>query len=242
MPARLSVILAQSSRRDSRTVELEEALVTQVMFTPGLDMTLVSALDTIRLDGTDHLCLQVLPQEVVVLAWLRLEDAATHWQRLALTGKLIDLADASATTDKHLEIDKLMRRVRYLRLSPEMTASEIVSTAQRVLDDRRIQVVPIQIGLSKPIQKSPAPETSAMRLDVPPLQANILAPPEPTSDVEISRAPANMSPIATALDLPLADQNSPTGFGNHVGPEIDTSDQSWRDIDRLVDDLDALDL
>ena len=68
--------------RHSRASDVEEALLTELMMTPGLDATLVGSLDGVQLDSTDYLCLSSFSQNLALVASLDVADGARHWERL----------------------------------------------------------------------------------------------------------------------------------------------------------------
>lgn len=287
MPARLTVVITQSSRRDARTVDLEEEIVTRMMLSPGLDVALVASLDAIRLESTDHLCLHALPEEIALLGWLESVDAAAHWQRLNLVGMWTELPIVPAAENvlsgysaPPAILGNSTKRVRYIKLSPEMSTDAIVGRVQSVLDNRRVQAVPIQLSPKARIQNFPnktsnspsaasaTPTTFDSQTQATPANSgadvknfeavakHMNAAVEPASQSQKNPAPADELAISKLAKMPYSTDSAFTKNDitnqlptNHL-PVIaqpamhDANDDSlqWTSLDKLVDDLDALDL
>jgi hypothetical protein len=95
MASRLPVVVAQSAQRDPRAVNFEEQLITDLMFSNGLDATLIRPLAQVALDSTDHLCLEGFRGPFALLTWSPIADAAEHLSRLSIHGRLFDRESGS---------------------------------------------------------------------------------------------------------------------------------------------------
>lgn len=211
MAARLTVIISQSAVRHSRASDAEEALLTELMMTPGLDATLVGSLDGVQRDSTDYLCLSSFSQNMALVASLGVNEVARHWERLGLDGHIIPVGHANGTPG---------RRVYYLPL--ELGPASILAHLKQLLIDRSVQT----ISLSLPVMAKPKSLVEA----IDPIAAT-----HPT--LNSSTAAVAQGAISK---MPPADQQPLTR--NAVEPEPEASEPQWPDLDRLVDDFDALDL
>ena len=220
MAVRVPVVVSQSSRRDGRSVDLEESLITQLMMTPGLDATIVASLDAIQLDSTDHLCLQDFGQEIFLAGWLPMETASLAWVRLQLDGQL-QAFDASFQHRSPPEtVPAPVRRIRYLQLTSQTSVDDVIEQLQRILASRRVHTVSIQ-PLGGPPKNSPA---TSVR---PPLQPLTQPRGQPLTAPEIF-----CTPEGTKFD------DSPA----FSAAAVEAKPNNWDSLDKLVEDLDALDL
>ena len=211
MAARLTVIISQSASGHSRANDAEEALLTELMMTPGLDATLVGSLDGVQVDSTDYLCLSSFAQNLALVAALDVTEVAQHWERLGLDGHIIPVGHANGTPG---------RRVYYLPL--ELGTASILAHLKQLLIDRSVQTV----SLSLPVMAKPkvAAETSV---------------PNAIAHTNFPSSSGNMVHESIPQTHP-SDQHILARKSVELPPEA--MEPQWPDLDRLVDDFDALDL
>lgn len=77
MPKRIAVVVSQGQSNNPRKRDLEEEIVTRLMFEPGVDVTVIPHLYDLKADGTGMLALQGVKGDLVVLSWLF--SRAAHW-------------------------------------------------------------------------------------------------------------------------------------------------------------------
>lgn len=88
MAVRITVVIIQSAQRDGRITDLEEQLLTRVMFENNMDAVLVGPVEHMEIDGTDALCLSKIPSGTVLLGWLSNADAADRFQQLGMPWRI----------------------------------------------------------------------------------------------------------------------------------------------------------
>lgn len=137
MAARLTVVVSQSAMRDSHASDLEETLVAELMMTSGLDATMIGPLEHVHPDDTDFICLNSFNHSFALVSWLPREHVAEHWNRLALEGEVVGLADQPSGTTGH--------KVLYLQLSPSAQLPSIVAQLKELLQQRNVKTVSIQL-------------------------------------------------------------------------------------------------
>lgn len=77
MAKRLAVVVSQGPSNNPAKRQLEEDIVTGLMFAPGLDVTVVPSLYDLSADSTGMLALKGIPGDMVVCSWLF--ERAAHW-------------------------------------------------------------------------------------------------------------------------------------------------------------------
>lgn len=74
---RISIVVSQGHSKNPQKRDLEEGIVTGLMFEPGFDVTVVPNLYDLKPDGTGLLALQGIRGNVIVCSWLF--ERAAHW-------------------------------------------------------------------------------------------------------------------------------------------------------------------
>ncbi len=214
MASRLTVIVSQSSSRDSQQADLEETLIAELMMAPGLDATLIGPLESIRADSTDLLCLKSFNHTVSLVSWLDAQSVAEHWSRLGLPGSLVfqrDQLDNGSSGQSSLRVHSFQIRIQ--------------DGHQAILEQLR------------QLQKDRAVRTVTISLD-PPVQAR------PFLSVDAPSVESPRLPIDHPKSVVPADQQHETSAVSHAvdHEHVDSDeDQDWQQLDRLVDDLEAFD-
>jgi hypothetical protein len=155
---RLTVIICQSPVRDSHSMDVEEALLAELMMTPGLDATLVGALENIAAESTDCLCLSSFSQSLALLSWASEAEVRRHWQRLELSGHILTMGqrpgDSSASAEAHGR-----RLVYFFAMQTEKQA--ILNQLRQLLVERSVQTV----SLALPASSKTPPADKSMRAE-----------------------------------------------------------------------------
>ncbi len=214
MAARLTVVISQASIRDGRAADLEESLVTRLMLTSGMDATLVGPLEHLEPNSTDFLCLSSFGQAIALLSWLDREQVAHHWQRLGLEGEVFELGEHGQPRAEGA------KRVYHLPLTAGTGVETAVEQLETLLKDRNVKTVGIAVppnGASSASTEPDNPISSARPTAVP--QAKV-----PPAGAQLEKPPATAERAPSASQDSLAD------------------DEEWAELDRLVDDFEALDL
>lgn len=219
MAKRLTVIISQSSMRHSQAADAEERLLTELMMAAGMDATLVGPLDTVQIDSTDYLCLSASRnQTLAVVTSLSFEQLAEQWERLQLGGQVVRMGQTGRVGQ---------RRVIYFPLSSDTAAT--LEELRQLLVDQAVKTVDVIMPLGKINQVSPG--------DVPLARSSARAAAGKSSGSDA--APA--SPAPSLPGPPQQPLPSQLPVSRHSQAQAEP-DEEWPDLDRLVDDLDALDL
>lgn len=212
LAVRITIVIAQAAKQHGRTSDFEEQLLTRVMFENNLDAVLVGPLEQMEVEGTDALCLSKIPAGSVVLGWLPIAEAETHIARLSLPWTLEVQAGQNPT-----------QRVRYRQLSLDQTVDQVLQHLVQILKVSNTKTLQISLPTTK--RKSASAEPSH---------------PHPNgqrSEAEIPKL--NQLPtvaIDYAATLNAANQSA-------IVPRLERSTPLEKDdLDRLVDDLESLDL
>lgn len=234
MAARIPLILSQPSRRDAAAIDLIENIVAAAMLVPGLDANLIGDIDTFESGGTDHLCLQGLTRDVVLASFLDLPIAQAAWARLGQAGHFVDFRSSA---DKIRSSQAIGRRVFYFQLSPYQRVADLLDRCQQLLAAQQLTLVSIgpMAGKTMPGQQTPGKPSPVRAVSLP----------------IVNRAATESATSAGAVQALSFNQNTAAGVANHgaartlddkhSGATHDESDD-WSQLDKLVDDLDAMDL
>ncbi len=217
--ARLTVVISQSSIRHSQATDAEEQLLGELMMTAGLDATLIGSLDNVQIDSTDYLCLSgFASQRLALVSALSLEEVAEQWRRLQLGGQVVRVGEAGSATG---------RRIYYFALSSNVEST--LAELRQLLSDQSVKTVDVLMPLGKTAQPAasshdsgsmPSGSQTPLPVHQPPLK-------------KLSNRPAS-EPALPAASIPV--------HSTAQGDSGDESEEQWPDLDRLVDDFDALDL
>ncbi len=191
MAARLTVIISQSAIRHSRASDAEEALLTELLMTPGLDATLIGSLDEVQIDSTDYLCLSGFTQHVALVSSLTVPEVAQHWERLDLGGHVVSLGQTNGAPGR-----------RVYCLSLELGTVQILAQLRQLLDDRSVQTV----NLSLPVMPKPASPSAPVEAEVP-RNRNSSSPPAVAAKEGVS-APALSTDDSQSRNNPLRDSEN----------------------------------
>lgn len=74
---RIAVVVSQGQSANPVKRELEESIVTGLMFEPGIDVTVIPHLYDLKPEGTGLLALQGIAGDIIVCSWLF--ERAAHW-------------------------------------------------------------------------------------------------------------------------------------------------------------------
>ncbi len=230
MAPRLAVVVSQAPMRDARTADIEESIVAELIMVGGLDATLVGPLERIQPDSTDRLCLSGFTQDLALLSWMSAEDAARWWQALELSGTVVSMSlDGSAGLVNGAVPG---RRVFYIQLTADTIPTQVCRQLKSRLDLMRVQPVSLQMSMQSPVKSLPVaaavPPTGTLSTSSFTAGVNATVPPL-TSSVQSGDA-ASKSVNAGAAKVRAA-----------VNEQLASNDE-WKNLDQLVDDLDELDL
>jgi len=246
MAPRLSIVISQAPSHDASIADVEQAIVTALMFEPGMDPMMVGHVEGIQTGTTDHLCLEGIRGDFVLLGWLPTQAAYDQLARLGIYARAGVLPPA-LHNDTHLSAqfplpqsntlsssqvslpaeEQLKRRLYFVDLrSPALRDPKMILQGLKdLLQDRQVKTVTLQIG-AKPATKS-IPTTSPTIVP--------LAIPKPTTP----------SPATSTSDKTIDAGTIPTRAEAHssVSPLAnDDDDPQWQQLDKLLDDFDSLEI
>jgi hypothetical protein len=270
MAPRLSIVISQAPSNNANIAELEQQIVTKLMFEPGLDAMLIGHLSSIATGTTDHLCLEGIRGDFALLGWQPAQEAYQQLARLGIyarPGKTPLPAQQAPNDNINQAVseesptsfpipsephetpsasglpisEQLKRRIYFidLRHVPALHAGKesqyFLDVLKRILQDRQTIAVPIKLG-GKLSSTPPASPLSAIsdkqaeeKKDKPSLQV-ITRPKEPT---EIQQQSSTHSPVVPSRS---------EAHASTTPASADSDDPAWKQLDKLLDDFDSLDI
>lgn len=231
MAVRLPVVLCQHERRNGKQAEHEEQWITKLLFEDRLDATLVADLALIQSDSTDHLCLEGLRGDFVLVSWYSKKLVAEQLTRLGFLSLEIVPVDGSeklAITNEKVPTPK---KVYFLSFDLGKTVDDGLSRIKELLESRSTPVFQLNSSLSKVRSRvgTPMDLRPPMELGTPPVieapkasNTPSTSPPGPTTPVVANvRFDAHRSSTETAVDI--------------------SEENDFPHIDSLMSDLDKFD-
>lgn len=258
MAPRLSIVISQAPSHDAAIADIEQSIVTALMFEPGMDPMLIGHIESIQAGTTDHLCLEGIRGDFVLLAWLPIQSAYDHLARLGLYARpgilppilKTDTQTANFPTppqnSAHTEPvnenlanlnrmslpveEQLKRRLYFVDLRSQATRDpkNILQGLKDLLQDRQTKTVTLQLTPKASATSKPTSTTSN--------------PAPPVSPI-INISPS--SPAITSLSKPNDATSIPSRAEAHssVTPMAhDDDDPQWQQLDKLLDDFDSLEI
>ncbi len=217
MAARLPLVLSQPARRDATATELIENIVAAALLVPKLDANLVGDIESIEPSTTDHLCLQGHTRDLILASFLDRSTAQEAWRRLDLKGTFIDCAQP-AEVIRRMSSSTTDRRVYYFQLSHHLKVRVLLDQCQELVAAQAVQLVSIQ-------------PSAGMKSGALPI---VSMPTSPAVNGHAHSHKPNGATESTSASRTAAVR--PTAQASH------DDDEDWSGIDKLVDDLDALDI
>lgn len=253
MAPRLSIVISQAPSHDTSVTELEQTLVTALMFEPGMDPMLIGHLEGIATGSTDHLCLEGIRGDFVLLGWTTTQAAYDHLARLGIfaTPGMLPPSLHTPTASAHYPVpgtsnlsagislppdEQQKRRLYYIDLRSGyqggLDCDRYLNGLKELLKDRQTKTVslkPIVKDKSQPIPHSPASPQAPSPI------------PSPTPITITPKAASPKSGHSTSEAQPI-----PSRAEAHasVSPNAadDSNDPQWKNLDQLLDDFDSLDI
>ncbi|MGN6546676.1 MAG: hypothetical protein ACTHK7_16600 [Aureliella sp.] len=238
MAVRLPVILSQPARRDASTTDLVETLVAAALLVPGLDANLIGDIHTLEPGSTDHVCLLGHTRDVVLASFLELSEARAAWQRLGQGGHFVDLSQEEAEVRASLRTAASARKVFYYQLTIGQPVERLLERCRQLLAAQQVSLVSIQLGGSGANGSAAADGRPMMPLATQVTHADRATASQPGA---AARPVSGMQAASQAQPAPRAEPASGSDWGQAVSAGLDDSAE-WSALDKLVDDLDAMDL
>lgn len=247
MAPRLSIVISQAPSHDASIADVEQAIVTSLMFEPGMDPMLIGHVEGIQLGTTDHLCLEGIRGDFVLLGWLPTQAAYDQLARLGIYARAGVLPPAlksdthetaqfpvpkeisNSSSQVSLPADEQLKRRLYfvdLRSHALRDPKVILQGLKDLLQDRQIKTVTLQIGTKPTPKNNPVASPAIVPLTMPP-QTPTTAAPAPASHKSMEPSPIPTRAEAHSSVTPLAN---------------DDDDPQWQQLDKLLDDFDSLEI
>ena len=234
MASRLPVVIAQHAQRAGRESQFEEALVAELIFTNGLDATLIQGIDRILEGSTDHLCLEGLLGDYALVCWSTTEDLIANLNRLGVAGRLILHDQAKGERHSIALNESGTRKIYKIELDSAASSDSVMAQLLELLEIQNVRVVTLGSmlpkngkGTNKVIPKVSNAPPKSNASDIEPATENSEGEtPPPLSE------PHHQVMHADPMGEP---RRSDQGQSSSV-----ESDDEWSHLDKLVDDLDAI--
>lgn len=106
MAKRLAVIVAQGNSSNPVKRQLEEDIIARLMFSPGIEVTVIPSLYDLKADSTGMLALRGISGDMVICSWLY--ERAAHWvlDRNQIAGRIGTTTIASKDEDDDEDDDE----------------------------------------------------------------------------------------------------------------------------------------
>lgn len=247
MAKRLSVIVSQGASSNPAKRQLEEDIITGLMFAPGIDVTVVPNLYDLKADSTGMLALKSIGGDLVICSWMF--ERAAHWilDRNQISGQvgttLLKNADDEEDEDDEEEVEETAEskpRVIERRSVPNRRIYcldfKISNASQTYIDEvlriqKELSVAIVSLGLGSP-RTSPTEEQS-QRFE------------SPTNSTALAR---NGNGLADSTNGILRDESSGSSNGEHATGVVnridDGSARRWYpviDYSRCTNCLECID-
>ena len=209
MAIRIPVVISQHERRSGAIADYEEQLITRVVLESGLDATLIADLKSIKLDTTDHLCIEGLKGDFALATWETAEYACTHLHRLGIPS--IEIIPVDGSERSVSGESTIAKKIFLISLATDVSIDKTLSTLKGLLQARSTPV----FSIGAPIQRAKS-EIQAVR-PVPPAEQTM-------RNVKVADTMVPRLPQANRVVLP-ADLNLESDFPN--------IDQLMEDLDQF---------
>jgi len=156
---RLPVVLCQHERRSGGFTDLEEQWITSLLFSERLDATLIASLSQIEKDSTDHLCLEGLKGDFVLISWDSKKLAMDNMLRLGMDSLELIPLDGSGRLQGQAPSSSNLKKVYFLQFDLQQSAAKGISQVKSLLDSLSTPV--FQLNGSIPMRKMPEPPDTA---------------------------------------------------------------------------------
>jgi hypothetical protein len=250
MAPRLSIVISQAPSHDASIADVEQAIVTALMFEPGMDPMLIGHIEGIQSGTTDHLCLEGIRGDFVLLGWLPTQTAYDQMARLGIYARpgilppvlKSDSTEAaqfpappegqSSSSQVSLPAEEQLKRRLYfvdLRTHATRDPKTILQGLKDLLQDRQTKTVTLQLGTKATTSSKP---TAAPAIVLP------LVPPTTSISTNSPGSAAKGSNNTESHSIPTrAEAHSSVTPLAH-----DDDDPQWQQLDKLLDDFDSLEI
>lgn len=263
MAPRLSIVISQAPTHDASIADVEQAIVTALMFEPGMDPMLIGHLEGIQSGTTDHLCLEGVRGDFVLLGWLPTQSAYDQLARLGIfarPGVLPTTLQSESPVVAHYPVPAAdlagEAGSAASLLSATTAADNVVSLPVVEQLKRRLYFVDLRShskrdpktilqGLKDLLQDRQT-KTFSLQLGAKPSSAStsVVSTPKIVPPVAMIRNEVSDAHVATAsTELSRSEIPSRAEAHSSVTPLADDADDpQWQQLDQLFDDFDSLEI
>jgi hypothetical protein len=217
MAAKIPVVFSQGTNISPFQRDHEETLIAEMLMEDRIEVSLIAALEQLRDDDTDRLCLLGFQGDFVLMSSLQSSQVFVELERLGIEGQQ---GPTVFEPDGHLRSQQTRRKIYHVCVA-DRSRIEVRDEIQRLRADAQIQTVSIT-GIDGLATGAPATVVDEA--------------PEPSpAPISSDDDPANNSAAHELPVLPVnTTETSPT--------ELTEDDAMDVELDILVDKLDELDL
>lgn len=262
MAPRLSIVISQAPTHDASIADVEQAVVTALMFEPGMDPMLIGHLEGIQAGTTDHLCLEGVRGDFVLLGWLPTQAAYDQLARLGIfarPGVLPATLQSESPVVAHypLPAGGLAGEAGSVASSlSASTAGNVVSLPAVEQLKRRLYFVDLRShskrdpktilqGLKDLLQDRQT-KTFSLQLGAKTssASASVVSTSKIVPPVAMIRSEVSDAPVAATSTKPgRSEVPSRAEAHSSVTPQADDADDpQWQQLDQLFDDFDSLEI
>jgi len=220
MAKRIAVVISQGQSANPAKRQLEEDLVSALLFEPGIDVVVIPHLYDLKPDGTGALALQGIAGNMIVLSWLYERAARWTLDRFGVRGlegqSLIKSSDEdedeeseedAEPNDKTRVIDTRpvpQRRIYCIDLRVHNSAAPYVEEVKRIARENSLQLMPLSLGAAlsptpQQLQRMAQP-TNDTALPLPIVQPGAKSPTPPAHLEASASASATLTEAKTPTD------------------------------------------
>lgn len=165
MPRRIPVVLAQSPLASPQRRELEEQIVTKLLFESGLDVNVIEHFEHLVPGSTGLLCLEGITGDWVLLGWSERERVRRWLAERQIEGRLgRTRLDAEVPPESP---GAPGRTIYFMDLGRCATAEQVVAEVQWLRADLSVQTIPLTGLVPSSSKLAPAkPQKPATRSPV----------------------------------------------------------------------------
>lgn len=231
MSARIPLVISQPALKHAAANDVVESAVAAALLVPGVDANLISDLETIAIGSTDHLCLQGLTRDLVLCGFLTADRAQQSLQRLSIAGRWVDLTASAAAIRASQNPAVAERRIFFYPLSNGQSINDLLDRCRQLVAAQKQPLIQIQLGSG--VGSIASSEAARLR----------------SLNSTSQAAMSNSLPIIPSANsaAPAANSHSESAFPTRATVRSSAADEDmdtteWAALDKLVDDLDSLDL
>ena len=231
MARRIVVIISQSPLNQPERRELEEELATKLLFERGIDVSLVPHLEHLEPGSTGLLCLEGIKGDLVLLSWMRPDEAHATLQNRGIAGRRGQTALAGPVQQLAGEGDQQFRKgagpqaqrfIYHLALDDGHSPETLLQEIHRLRQEKSVETVPL--SLAGALGEKPQPSQPS-RPSPPEMERPIA--PDSNGETPAAGSSRRTPPISPG----------PT----HQDPSLDTDEALDLHLDKLLNEFDRTD-